>query len=87
MASSLTGETISSEAPETSRLRYLIWPIVKLMTLLRFWRKPKDDESDEDLDTTHDCDFNVDKSTVKKGIGRFYNHFLYICDFIYSRIT
>ena len=48
--SGLSSDDISSDAGETSRLKYLLWPIVKLMTLLRFWRRPKDGESDEEFD-------------------------------------
>ena len=47
----LTSVDFVQENNETSRLRYLLWPLVKLMTLLRFWRKPtKEIDSDSDVD-------------------------------------
>ena len=41
------------------------------MTLLRFWRKSKDDEPDEDLDKTEEDQSNIDKTS--KGIGTIYS--------------
>ena len=37
------------------------------MTLLRFWRKSKDEESDDDLDKAKEEESNIDKTS--KGIG------------------
>ena len=65
--SGLSSDDISSDAGETSRLKYLLWPIVKLMTLLRFWRRPKDGESDEEFDKSEASQCNTDTSMEQKG--------------------
>ena len=65
--SGLSSDDISSDAGETSRLKYLLWPIVKLMTLLRFWRRPKDGESDEEFDKSEASQSNTDTSMEIKG--------------------
>ena len=71
-AQNITDDDISSDTQETSRLRYLLWPLVKLMTLLRFWRKSKDEESDEDLDKTEQDEPKLDQ--VSKGKLKFQYH-------------
>ena len=73
IVSRITGDDDSSpEAQETSRLKYLFWPIVKLMTLLRFWRKSNESEkSDEDSYTDDKNDSSVSndyKSTDQPGM-------------------
>ena len=68
-AQNITDDDISSDTQETSRLRYLLWPLVKLMTLLRFWRKSKDEESDEDLDKIEQDEPKLDQ--VSKGKLKF----------------
>ena len=65
-AQNITDDDISSDTQETSRLRYLLWPLVKLMTLLRFWRKSKDEESDEDLDKTEQDEPKLDQASKGK---------------------
>ena len=63
---------ISFVGPETSRLRYLLWPLVKLMTLLRFWRKPKEEESEseDDLEEDEDCQSDIKCTTGNIGTGK-----------------
>ena len=67
IVSSFSSDDISSEGTESSRLKYLLWPIVKLMTLLRFWRRPKDGESDEEFDKSEASQSNTDTSMEIKG--------------------
>ena len=65
--SGFSSDDISSEGTESSRLKYLLWPIVKLMTLLRFWRRPKDGDSDEEFDKSETSQCNTDTSVEQKG--------------------
>ena len=65
--SGFSSDDISSEGTETSRLKYLLWPLVKLMTLLRFWRRPKDGDSDEDIDKSEATHSNTDTSIEPTG--------------------
>merc|ERR1712150_59022 len=70
VSSIANGDDISSEANETSRLKYLLWPIVKLMTLLRFWRKPSSKENDSDADSVKNQDSDCsDKSMEEPGMN------------------
>ena len=84
--SGFSSDDISSEGTESSRLKYLLWPIVKLMTLLRFWRRPKDGDSDEEFDKSEASQCNTDTSLEQKGkalqVSCVYvsNEFLYAKD-------